>query len=59
MTINGNIYFSDQVLKDVADLAVFLNFVSFRFDLCIPSLCTRNDIQKVVGLSKFDEKHFI
>uniref|UniRef100_T1K6V1 Nose resistant-to-fluoxetine protein N-terminal domain-containing protein n=1 Tax=Tetranychus urticae TaxID=32264 RepID=T1K6V1_TETUR len=40
----------DTVMKDVADLAVFLNFVSMRFDLCVPSLCSRNDIQKVVGL---------
>ncbi|XP_053208215.1 nose resistant to fluoxetine protein 6-like [Panonychus citri] len=40
----------DTVMKDVADLAVFLNFVSMRMDLCVPSLCSRNDIQKVVGL---------
>lgn len=37
----------------MTELAVFLNFVSFRFDLCVPSLCAREDIQKIVSFSEF------
>ncbi len=35
-------------------MAVFFHFLSFRVDLCVPSTCTKDDIQRVANLSMPD-----
>ncbi|CAG2115778.1 unnamed protein product, partial [Medioppia subpectinata] len=40
----------DTVYNDFADLALFFHFITFRMDFCVPSTCTREDIQKVSTL---------
>lgn len=46
----------DTIFNTVSEVAIFLHFVSMRFDLCVPSLCTREDIQRVANFiaSKLD-----
>ncbi|CAG2159129.1 unnamed protein product [Oppiella nova] len=40
----------DTVYNDFADLALFFHFITFRMDFCVPSTCTREDIQRVSTL---------
>ena len=46
----------ESVFKTISEVAIFLHFVSPRFDLCVPSLCSREDIQRVANFiaSKLD-----
>ncbi|KAI1303195.1 Nose resistant to fluoxetine protein 6 [Halotydeus destructor] len=39
----------DSVFSELSELAIFLHFVSFRLDLCLPSICSREDIQRVAN----------
>lgn len=40
-------YYEKNVYDDLAELALAFNFVHIRADLCVPSLCSRDDIQRV------------
>lgn len=40
-------YYERNVYDDLAELAMAFNFVQVRADLCVPSLCARDDIQRV------------
>ncbi|RWS05883.1 Nose resistant to fluoxetine protein 6-like protein, partial [Dinothrombium tinctorium] len=40
----------ENVLNTFSQWAVFLNFIALRFDICIPSLCTKDDLQKILNL---------
>lgn len=40
-------YYEKNVYDDLAELAMAFNFVNIRADLCVPSLCSRDDIQRV------------
>lgn len=42
----------DSVFAELSELAIFLHFVAFRIDLCLPSICTRDDIQRVANFRK-------
>lgn len=42
----------DSVFSEFSKMAVFFHFISFRIDLCVPSTCTKDDIQRVTSLSK-------
>jgi len=46
----------DTVFADMAKYASFLHFVAIRFDLCVPSICQREDLQRVANFiaSKLD-----
>ena len=46
----------DSVFQTMSEVAIFLHFISLRFDLCVPSLCSREDIQRVANFiaSKLD-----
>jgi len=39
----------DSIFKLLIDHAALLNVANLRFDLCVPSLCEREDIQKIVS----------
>lgn len=39
----------DSVFQTMSEVALFLHFISLRFDLCVPSLCSREDIQRVAN----------
>lgn len=43
----------DSIFKLLTDHGVLLNVVNLRFDLCVPSLCEKEDIQKIVSYSKY------
>lgn len=34
-------------------MAIFFHFINFRMDLCVPSTCTREDMQRVTSFCKF------
>jgi len=40
-------YYEKNVYDSLAELAMAFNYVSIRADLCVPSLCSRDDIQRV------------
>lgn len=43
----------DSIFKLLTDHAVLLNVASLRMDLCVPSLCEKEDMQKIVSFSEF------
>lgn len=45
-------YYEKNVYDDLSELAMAFNFVSIRADLCVPSLCSRDDIQRVADFRK-------
>lgn len=49
-------YYEKNVYDDLSELALAFNFVHIRADLCVPSLCSRDDIQRVANFlaSKVD-----
>lgn len=40
-------YYEKTVYDDLAELAMAFNYLNIRADLCAPSLCSRDDIQRV------------
>lgn len=48
----------DSLFGELSELAIFMHLVPLRFDLCVPSLCTREDLQRVSSFlgSKLDLK---
>lgn len=40
-------YYEKTAYDELAELAMAFNFVNIRMDLCVPSLCSREDIQRV------------
>lgn len=46
-------YYENNVYDDLAELAMAFNFVNIRADLCVPSLCSRDDIQRVADYCKY------
>lgn len=40
-------YYEKSVYDELAELAMAFNFVNVRADLCVPSLCSRDDLQRV------------
>lgn len=42
-------YYEKTIFDDLAELAMSFNFVNIRADLCMPSLCSRDDIQRVAS----------
>jgi len=50
---NSYKYYEKSVYDDLTELAMAFNFVTIRADLCVPSLCSRDDLQRVADfLSK-------
>lgn len=47
-----NVFLIWQAFNEFTKMAVFFHFLSFRVDLCVPSTCTKDDIQRVANLSK-------
>lgn len=45
--------FSWQAFNEFTKMAVFFHFISFRIDLCVPSTCSKDDIQRVANLSEY------
>lgn len=45
-------YYEKNVYDDLSELAMAFNFVSIRADMCVPSLCSRDDIQRVADFRK-------
>lgn len=43
----------DSLFADLSSLAVFFHLLHFRLDLCVPSTCTRDDIQRVASYSEY------
>lgn len=50
---NSYKYYEKNVYDDLAELAMAFNFVNIRADLCVPSLCSRDDIQRVADYCKY------
>lgn len=48
----GYKYYEKNVYDDLSELAMAFNFVNIRADLCVPSLCSRDDIQRVANFRK-------
>lgn len=46
-------YYEKNVYDDLTELAMSFNFVNIRADLCVPSLCSRDDIQRVADFRKY------
>lgn len=46
---NSYKYYEKNIYDDLAELALAFNFVHIRADLCMPSLCSRDDIQRVAN----------
>lgn len=46
-------YYEKNVYDELAELAMAFNFVHIRADLCVPSLCSRDDIQRVADFRKY------
>lgn len=48
----------DSLFGELSELAIFMHLAPLRFDLCVPSLCTREDLQRVSSFlgSKIDLK---
>lgn len=46
-------YYERTVYDDLSELAMAFHFVSIRLDLCVPSLCSRDDIQRVANFRKY------
>lgn len=48
----------DSLFAELSELAIFMHLAPLRFDLCVPSLCTREDLQRVSSFlgSKLDLK---
>lgn len=44
-----NPWYDRTIFDELNELLLAFNFVNLRMDLCIPSLCSREDIQKVVN----------
>jgi len=42
-------WYERTLFDELADWALSFNYVDMRFDLCVPSLCKREDIQKVIN----------
>ena len=42
----------DSIFKLLTDHAVLLNVASLRMDMCVPSLCEKEDMQKIVSFSR-------
>lgn len=40
-------YYEKTAYDELSELALAFNFVNLRADLCVPSLCSRDDIQRV------------
>lgn len=47
---NNYKYYEKTLYDDLAELALAFNYVNIRADLCLPSLCSRDDIQRVASL---------
>uniref|UniRef100_A0A6G1S6Z5 Nose resistant-to-fluoxetine protein N-terminal domain-containing protein n=1 Tax=Aceria tosichella TaxID=561515 RepID=A0A6G1S6Z5_9ACAR len=45
----GNEWYDRTIFEELNEWLLAFNFVSIRYDLCVPSLCSREDIQKVVN----------
>lgn len=45
-------YYEKNVYDDLSELAMAFHFVNIRADLCVPSLCSRDDIQRVADFRK-------
>ena len=46
-------YYERNVYDELAELAMAFHFVSIRADLCLPSRCSRDDIQRVADFSEY------
>lgn len=46
-------YYEKTVYDDLSELAMAFNFINIRADLCVPSLCSRDDIQRVADFCKY------
>lgn len=46
-------YYEKSAYDELAELAMAFNFVNIRLDLCVPSLCSRDDIQRVAEFRKY------
>lgn len=44
-----NPWYEKTVFDELSDWALAFNYVNIRMDLCVPSQCTREDIQKAVS----------
>lgn len=44
-----NAWYEKTVFDEVSEWALAFNFVNIRMDLCVPSLCSREDIQKMIN----------
>lgn len=44
-----NQWYDRSILDELGEWMLAFNFVNIRFDVCVPSLCSREDIQKAVN----------
>lgn len=58
LTRNSYKYYEKRISDDLNELAMAFNFVNIRADLCVPSLCSRDDIQRVADFRKSSNRNF-
>lgn len=46
---SDNEWYDKTIFEEFAEWFLAFNFVSMRFDICVPSLCGRQDMQKVIN----------
>lgn len=46
---NEDPWYDRTIFDELSEWILSFNFVNIRYDLCVPSLCSREDIQKAIG----------